>query len=229
MMIAHPVASGLLYAGTDSGVLVTTDAGATWSVLGQGLPTVAVYGLAYQPGPGALAAGTFGRSAWALPFGPGGLEAAPAALTFTMQAGGHAPPAQAVQVTDTDTLGSVVPFTVAGDASWLTVGPSSGQVAGAGALALKASVAAGQKVGAHTATITLTQKGGAVTTIPVTLTVEAAASTGGCGCRAAGDGDGPAWSVVALGAAIALLRPRLRARPSRAGRRAPRRSARTTW
>ncbi len=102
------------------------------------------------------------------------------------------------------------------------MGPSSGQVAGAGALPLKASVAAGQKVGTHTATITLTQKSGAVVTIPVTLTVQAATSTGGCGCRAAGEGDVPAWSVVALGAAIALLRPR-------AGRRAPRRSARPTW
>ena len=208
-LLAHPVAKDLYYAGTDFGVLVTTDAGKTWSVLGEGLPHSAVYALAYQPGPGALAAGTFGRSAWALAFGPGGLAAAPAELAFTMPAGGAAPAAQAVQVTDTDTLGSVVGFTVHGDAPWLDVGPSSAEVAGAVPVALQASVAAGQKAGKHTATITLTQEGGAVVTIPVTLTVEAAtASHGGCGCRAAGEGDGPAWGAALLGAALALLRRR---------------------
>jgi MYXO-CTERM domain-containing protein len=210
-LIGHPDAGGLLYAGTDFGVMVSTDAGGTWGVLGQGLPHVAVYGLAYQPGPGALAAGTFGRSAWALTFRAGGLATVPAELSFTMTAGGPAPAAQAVEITDTEQLGSVVSFTVAGDAPWLDLGSTSGKVAGASALAVKASVAAGQAVGVHTATITLTQQSGAATTIPVTLTVKAAAATtskGGCGCRVAEDGGGPAWSVALVGAAIALLRRR---------------------
>jgi MYXO-CTERM domain-containing protein len=212
-LIAHPVAKDLLYAGTDFGALVSTDAGATWSVLGTGLPNAPVYALAYRPKPGALAAGTFGRSAWSITFGPGGLAAAPTDLAFTMTAGGAAPAAETVQITDTDTLGSVVPFTVKGDAPWLDVSPKSGTAAGAGAVTLHATVTAGQKAGTHTATLTLTPQGGTPVTIPVTLTVNAIPTTsqgGGCGCRAAGEADAPAWSAALAGAAIAALRRKAR-------------------
>ena len=58
-----------LYAGTDVGAFVTYDGGQTWSQLGTGFPTVAIWQLDFDPsqaGVRTLAAGTHGRSAWTL-------------------------------------------------------------------------------------------------------------------------------------------------------------------
>jgi hypothetical protein len=57
---------------TDSGVLRSVDDGATWQVLGTGLPNVHVTSLAIDAtvSPAVLKAGTFGRSAWQLSIPP---------------------------------------------------------------------------------------------------------------------------------------------------------------
>ena len=58
--------TGTLYAGTDFGVL-SLAAGAThWSVAGNDLPPVAVYGLTISSSSRALYAATHGRGAWKL-------------------------------------------------------------------------------------------------------------------------------------------------------------------
>ncbi len=44
--VVHPTNSNLLYAGTDIGVYVSTNAGASWAPFGTGLPRVAVFGMA---------------------------------------------------------------------------------------------------------------------------------------------------------------------------------------
>jgi photosystem II stability/assembly factor-like uncharacterized protein len=56
----------LLYAGTETGVLVSIDAGRAWHPLGTGLPIVPVYDLVLHPREGDLIAATHGRSVWIL-------------------------------------------------------------------------------------------------------------------------------------------------------------------
>ena len=59
-----PVRRGMLYLGTERGVAVSFDDGATWKALKMNLPTVAVHDL--QVKDGNLVVGTHGRSIWIL-------------------------------------------------------------------------------------------------------------------------------------------------------------------
>ena len=61
---ADPVRSGLLYAGTEFGVYVSFDDGASWQSLRQNLPVVPVHDLTIKDGD--LIAATHGRSFWIL-------------------------------------------------------------------------------------------------------------------------------------------------------------------
>ncbi len=56
----------LLYLGTEFGAFVSIDRGASWTELGENLPTVAVHDFAQHPTRGELIAGTHGRSIWIL-------------------------------------------------------------------------------------------------------------------------------------------------------------------
>jgi hypothetical protein len=57
-----PKAKHLLYLGTDSGVFVSLDRGASWTPMTGGLPRVAVQDLVVEPRSGDLVVGTHGRS-----------------------------------------------------------------------------------------------------------------------------------------------------------------------
>jgi len=59
-----PLNSNNLYAGTDIGVYFSSDAGASWTPFGSGLPRVAVFDLQIQPSSRILRAGTHGRGIW---------------------------------------------------------------------------------------------------------------------------------------------------------------------
>ncbi len=59
-----PVRRGMLYLGTERGVAVSMDDGATWHSLQLNLPTVAVHDLAVKDN--SLVVGTHGRSIWIL-------------------------------------------------------------------------------------------------------------------------------------------------------------------
>ncbi len=61
-VVADPVAPQVLYLATDDGVLVSTDAGGSWSALGERLPPVPVYDLAFRDHE--LVAATHGRGFW---------------------------------------------------------------------------------------------------------------------------------------------------------------------
>jgi MYXO-CTERM domain-containing protein len=210
-LLAHPVGSDLLYAGTDSGLLVTTDGGKSWMPFDDGLPEVAVYALVYQRSASALVAGTYGRSAWSHAFAQGTVTASPGNLAFTAVRGAAAPAPQALDVGNSDAYGSIVSFTVAGSAPWLSVDTTSGEAAGAVPVVVRASVDATQLgVGASEATLTVTPGAGSPVVIPVKLTVTAprAPTTpeekSGCGCRVAGDGD--TRGLLVLGAILLLPR-----------------------
>lgn len=65
-----PVDRNILYAGTDNGVYVTTDAGATWQVLGGNLPSAYVHDLIIHPRDNIIVIATHGRGMWALDANP---------------------------------------------------------------------------------------------------------------------------------------------------------------
>ena len=58
--------AGLLFAGTEFGLFVSTDAGGTWSQMKGGLPTIAVYDIALHPTMDDLVLATFGRGIYVL-------------------------------------------------------------------------------------------------------------------------------------------------------------------
>jgi uncharacterized protein (TIGR03437 family) len=63
-LVVDPDIPDTLYIGTDAGVMVSTDAGATWSTLGNGLPRVVVSDLVLHRKTRTLRAATHGRSMW---------------------------------------------------------------------------------------------------------------------------------------------------------------------
>ena len=114
-----------IYAGTDVGVLVTTNGGTSWVPLGNGFPIVSAVDLDVNPYLGLLRAGTHGRGAWSIsndtaspalvikkqdtgvPVGPG------SNLTYqiTVENNGNA---TATGVTITDTIPAHTTFVSAG-------------------------------------------------------------------------------------------------------------------
>lgn len=68
-IIIDPQNSNVLYAGTDVGVFQSSDAGATWTPFGTGLPRVAVFELAIQNTARVLRAATHGKGIWETPLG----------------------------------------------------------------------------------------------------------------------------------------------------------------
>ena len=65
-VVVDPTGSGAIYVGTDTGVYISTDSGATWQVLGTGLPHVQVTDLVFSAGSVALVAATHGRGVWTI-------------------------------------------------------------------------------------------------------------------------------------------------------------------
>lgn len=61
-----PKNQDVLYVGTDLGVYVSTNRGASWSVLGGNLPTTYVHDLVIHPRDGILVIATHGRGLWAI-------------------------------------------------------------------------------------------------------------------------------------------------------------------
>ena len=122
-----------LFAGTDVGSYVTHDHGATWALLGTGLPRAAIWQESYDPSRGLLVAGTHGRGAWTLdtgivspalvaqisdpgtPVGPG----VDLPYTITVRNVGNAP---ATDVTVTDPIPANTAFKNASDGGTLNSG-----------------------------------------------------------------------------------------------------------
>ncbi len=65
-----PTNPKILYVGTDTGVYVTTDGGATWNVLGDDLPAAYVHDLIIHPRDNIVVIATHGRGMWALDANP---------------------------------------------------------------------------------------------------------------------------------------------------------------
>ncbi|MDA0161538.1 DUF4082 domain-containing protein [Solirubrobacter ginsenosidimutans] len=101
---------------------------------------------------------------------PPALSVAPTSLAFSATAGGAAPAAKTLAVSNTG--GGTLSWTTSDDASWLTVTPGSGS--GAGTVTVTPSIT-GLDPGAYTATVTVAASGatGSPASIPVTLTVAA--------------------------------------------------------
>ncbi|MFT3767605.1 MAG: MYXO-CTERM sorting domain-containing protein [Minicystis sp.] len=215
-LIAHAVTSDLLYAGTDAGVLFTTDGGKSWSPLGDALPSVPVYSLVHHRAGNTLLAGTFGRSAWTLNLPKGTLGVVPGQLTFTAPIGGSAA-AQTIQITTSDPRGGITHFTAAAGAPWASVDRASGDVAGARGEVLSVAVTPGKLAADdHDTTITITPEGGgAPLQVPLRLTIteatEPVVTDGGCGCRVgSARGETSTRALLAIAAIVALRARRKR-------------------
>ncbi len=225
-LLAHPFGPGLVYAGTESGVLASLDAGATWQPLGDGLPHSAVYSLAFQEKASTLVVGTHGRSIWSLTFASGELQAAPESLAFTATFGGADPAPQTVVAHDTEQLGSTQSFTANADVDWITGFPVSGGAAGGQGTPIAVTVSiAGLEVGGYDGTVVLTGPDKNVvipvhleiTTEPVPVPVptpttdaEVDVSGSGCACRVEPARRGEnGWLAMGL-VALALTRKRRR-------------------
>src|SRR5262249_54898889 len=59
-LLAHPTIEGILYAGTDFGVLASNTGGVSWVPLGKGLPSAAVYAMSFRDSTPSLVAATDG-------------------------------------------------------------------------------------------------------------------------------------------------------------------------
>ena len=218
-LVAHPVAPGLLYVGTDLGAMVSTDGGKSFAVLGDSLPNVAVYSLAFQRGSTSLFAGTFGRSAWRMTFTAGALVASPATLTFAHQRGTPEPAPQVVTIVNEEIYGSVTDFTVASDSPWLTATAAATTVSGPKGAAVTATIIPNTPIGEYDGKITVTPtKSGSPVDVAIHLSVTAEPiptppvekpDDKGCGCRAAGSPGAPRLGLIGL-SALGLLVARRR-------------------
>jgi len=65
-IVVDPTYPSFLYVGTDVGAYYSSNSGQSWTVLGEGLPVVSVYDIVVHPQLRRLAAGTHGRSMYAL-------------------------------------------------------------------------------------------------------------------------------------------------------------------
>ncbi|GAB1309501.1 hypothetical protein KH5_21840 [Urechidicola sp. KH5] len=65
-IIEDPIASNLMFLGTDDGLYMTLNAGETWQKWTEGFPTVPVKDLVIHPREHDLVIGTFGRAAWVI-------------------------------------------------------------------------------------------------------------------------------------------------------------------
>ncbi len=68
--VVDPTNSNNLFAGTDIGVYVSTDAGTSWNPFGTGLPAVAVFDMVIHPVTRTLRIATHGRGLWELNASP---------------------------------------------------------------------------------------------------------------------------------------------------------------
>jgi hypothetical protein len=59
-----PINSNIIYAGSDIGVFISTNGGASWNPFGTGLPRVAVFDMSFQNANRILKIATHGRGAW---------------------------------------------------------------------------------------------------------------------------------------------------------------------
>lgn len=64
--IQDPLQPNLLFLGTENGLWISMDAGASWSQFGNGFPSVSTMDLKIQETESALIVGTFGRAIWVL-------------------------------------------------------------------------------------------------------------------------------------------------------------------
>jgi hypothetical protein len=141
--VVDPLDSRVLYAGSDIGVFISRDAGASWNPFGTGLPRVAVFDMAIQNSNRLLRIGTHGRGAWEIPTAKLAagitLQAAPATATYgdtvtftaTVTGSNAQPPSGTVTFADggvtvgTASLSGTAPFTATVSTTLLTAGTHS--------------------------------------------------------------------------------------------------------
>jgi MYXO-CTERM domain-containing protein len=183
-LVAHPTSGGVLFVGTDLGVLASYDGGTSWSPPAAGLPTAAVYWLGYHAASSQLVAATFGRSVWSVTFPPG-FAASPAALSFS--SGDPGP--QSISLSNPGHPASLQTVQAKADVPWIKLPSPSIRVGALQPVALPVSVdPAGLSPGLHAGTLTLQPSlGGEPATVAISLQVtEGTGGAAGAGAAGAG-------------------------------------------
>jgi photosystem II stability/assembly factor-like uncharacterized protein len=154
-----------LYAGTDVGVFQTTDGGATWVPLNNGLPNVAVLSLRLHDPSRTLRGGTHGRGAW-------DLTLPPAAGTSAFRISSITPPSSDAGTGSLMLTVNGAGFTSQSKIQWnnSTTGISNLSASGAPTM-LTAAISSTLLQNAGTASITVTDVGQANPTNAMTFTV----------------------------------------------------------
>ena len=175
--IALDPATGILYIGTDTGVLACSSCGGVsasgnWAPLGTGLPNVQVSTLSITHDGATLVAWTYGRGAWSIPMLASPLVVSPLSLSFA--AGGTTPPApQTFTITNqgTGSLNWSATATTNSGGTWLSVSPPAGSTAVGASTPVSVSVnPAGLAGGWYTGAIAVSTNAGSAT-VMVTLAV----------------------------------------------------------
>ncbi len=187
-LLAHPDVPGVLWVGTDQGVLYTGDGGATFARFDSAaLPEVPVYALAWRdvgsPSLGAgssIVAGTFGRSAWEIALGEGALVVAPAAVEFEVEKKGDG--AATIDVSNAVATGNGVTFSATTSADWLVLTPASGAVGGDFVEHVVVSIVPQKHKGELDAIVRFAASTGEVIDVPVHVRV----TRRHCGCDVGG-------------------------------------------
>lgn len=191
-LAAHPIGAGVVYAGTDAGVLVSADRGATWDRLGTGLPPVPAYSLAFRDVTASVVVGTYGRGAWEMALGTGDVAVEPSAVTLNARKK-EASDVAHVAVRNLEGTGSMPSFTVSSPDAWLAITPTEGVAAGLAPVDLAVSADPQLHRGEQDGTIVITVDNGQSFTVPVHLIVKHR----GCGCDDSGGVGG--WLGVLVG------------------------------
>src|SRR5262249_17200160 len=123
--VIDPVNSKTLYAGSDIGVFISTNAGASWNPFGTGFPRVAVFDMAIQNPNRILRVATHGRGAWEIP-----AAKTPALVTVTPS-------------TNSSTYGDNVTFTATVNPNGVLANPSGTVTFTDGSLTLGSAILSG--------------------------------------------------------------------------------------
>jgi hypothetical protein len=126
---ATGIPNGVLLVGTDAGLYISKDLGATWALLGTGLPNVQIRDIEYNQALNTLAVATYGSGAWEIELQGSTTPptiSAPAALTANEDTPLPLTPPNAISVADAAVGGNTIQMSLAVTNGTLSLASTAG-------------------------------------------------------------------------------------------------------